>query len=288
MVRERVIRVQLDRSPVRTVGHREIEQRLGDARDRNLRVGKVGSEFQRPPRTRVGERESRLPLGIRSLEAQDVRLAQRRVRLGELRVELDGPLEGHDGRNDPSGVTRRHLPPAELERLPRREATRRPMRNRQLRISGEPRRQGGGHGSDDLVLHLEQALRRQLAIDAPRPQVFLRAGVDELQVHAQAPCLALHAALEQASYAEQTADLAGIAATVAELLDRRAGNHPQRWNLRQPGQQIVMETVGEQAILGPAAEVLKGQDGDRGPSHCPFHVGQRRTTERRRVGVMPG
>jgi hypothetical protein len=86
--------------------------------------------------------------------------------------------------------------------------------------------------------------------------------VDELYVDAYAVAGSLHAAFKNAPHAELLGDLLQTQVTVAETLDGCARNDPESTHLRQLRQDVVVDAVDEEGVIGLAAAVLEGQHGD--------------------------
>ncbi len=112
-----------------------------------------------------------------------------------------------------------------------------------------------------LVLQAEDVV--ELAVVALGPKVAAGGRVDQLRVDAHLLAGLAHAALQHVSDTERLADLADI--DLAPLVAGRRGsrNDRQAGNLGQVGDQVLGHAVREILLLGVAAHVDEGQDGDR-------------------------
>ena len=113
------------------------------------------------------------------------------------------------------------------------------------------------------ILEIEQVF--DLALEAIRPDMRHRRGIDELRGDANARAHPANAAFEHIAHAELAADLLHVdrAALVGE--GRVARDDEQMPVAGQPGDDVLDHPVGEELLLGIRAHVLEGQDRDRGP-----------------------
>src|SRR5437773_11416331 len=86
---------------------------------------------------------------------------------------------------------------------------------------------------------------------------------DQLRGHAHLLAIAAHAAFDNVAHAELAPDLAHIAAFALELEDRGACDDLELRHLGEHVQEFFGHAVREIILVGFAAHVGKGQDGDR-------------------------
>ena len=125
------------------------------------------------------------------------------------------------------------------------------------------RHDGGGDAVGDLVLYVEDVL--QLAVEALGPDVVVGVGVDELRRDPQAVAGLSHAAFQDVAGPQLPGDLADPGVLVFEREAGVAGHHGKRAPVRQSGDDVLGQAVGEVLLLGVAAHVLERQDSDRRP-----------------------
>ena len=119
-----------------------------------------------------------------------------------------------------------------------------------LRSAGVKRRlQRAGDRCGDLALDGEDVGGGELAVVALRPEVGVGARVDELHVDAHAVARSLHAAFEDLRDAELIGDRLHRQLRVAELLDGGARDHPERADLRELGEDVVVDAVDEVGVV---------------------------------------
>ena len=198
---------------------------------------------------------------------------------GEVRIELDRPPEqaqrldvrlalpfvnlGHSAEEVVVGVEARgRLAPGPLDLGP-------------LELRGD----GADHAGGQLVLELEDVLDPPL--EAVRPEMRARGGVDQVRRYPHPVRRLAHAAFQDVAHAELAPDLLHVhgAALVGEA--RVAGDHEQPAHPRQRGDDLLDHPVGEVLVFRVAAEVLKRQRGDRGA----IGKGRRRSIWRLGSGV---
>ena len=122
----------------------------------------------------------------------------------------------------------------------------------------------------DLVLHGEHV--GEVAVVALGPEMAAGGDVVELRGDAHAVAALAHAAFEHVADAELVGDLLHVDGLA--LVDERrvARDHEEPAQLRQRGDDVLADAVGEILLLRFAAHVGEGQHGDGGP------VGQRQAT----------
>jgi hypothetical protein len=99
-------------------------------------------------------------------------------------------------------------------------------------------------------------------IVALRPQVIAGLRLDELRGDPNAVASLAHAAFENVANPQLASDLAyiDVSALVGEA--RVACDHEQPSQPRQAGDDVLGDAIGEVFLLGVAAHVGKGEDGD--------------------------
>ncbi|MNI43108.1 hypothetical protein D3C73_974280 [compost metagenome] len=124
------------------------------------------------------------------------------------------------------------------------------------------RRDGTDDAFGDLVLQLEEVVEQ--AFEALRPDMRPACRVDQLPGNAQPVPVLAHAAFEHIAHAQFLADALCVhdLALVGEA--RIARNDEQPADTRQGGDDVLHDAIGEILLLRIAAQVLEGQDGDRG------------------------
>ena len=101
------------------------------------------------------------------------------------------------------------------------------------------------------------------AVVGVRPQMIVRARVDELSRDPQPVSSSTHAALQDVSHPQLAGDRLHVLGRALERHGRRAGDDAQGAHLRQIGRHFVGETVREVLVLGVRAQVREGQHRDR-------------------------
>ena len=126
---------------------------------------------------------------------------------------------------------------------------------------------GGDDGLGDLVLHGEHV--GEVAVVALGPEMAAGGDVVELRGDAHAVAALADAAFEHVAHAELVGDLLQVNGLA--LVDERgvARDHEEPAQLRQRGDDVLADAVGEILLLRIAAHVGEGQHRDGGP------VGQR-------------
>ena len=112
-----------------------------------------------------------------------------------------------------------------------------------------------------LVLDREDAL--QLPVVALRPEVIAALAVDQLRSNAQGIPFATHAALQDGGDAELLADLPYTEVLALVGKGRRPRDDANAVDVRQRVDQLLGHAVGEVLVVAPAAQVGKGEHGDR-------------------------
>ena len=133
-------------------------------------------------------------------------------------------------------------------------------------------------GLGDLVLHGEHV--GEVAVVAFRPDVAAAGNVDELRGDAHTVAALAHAALDDVADAEFLGDLPHVHGLALVGKGRVARNHEEPAQLRQAGNDVLADSVGEILLLQLAAHIDKGEYGDRGP------VRQLQCRARRPVGCI--
>ena len=144
-----------------------------------------------------------------------------------------------------------------------------------LRIIGWLRRETCLFFRSQFCPKSRRDLRRHLALEADgigeravvtlRPEVAVVACVDQLDVDEHAVALAPHAPFQDILHSQFPGDVAQVTngARAAVLRDRSAANDLQIADLRQTGQNIVLDSIGEKSVLLVRAQVLQGKNSDR-------------------------
>jgi hypothetical protein len=114
----------------------------------------------------------------------------------------------------------------------------------------------------DLVLCGEDVV--QLAVEAVGPQMAAALGVDQLGGDAHAVAGLADRAFQHEAHAELAADLLHLHRPALVGEGGIARDHEQRLDLGEIGDQVLGDAVAEILLLGVAAHVGEGQDGDRG------------------------
>jgi hypothetical protein len=105
---------------------------------------------------------------------------------------------------------------------------------------------------------------RQLAIVTVRPEMCIRACIDELGGHADAVSGALDAAFEDVRHFQRLRDLGEV--TLLDLFvlhHARAADDLEVGHLRQRRQNFVLHAISEERVLLVFAQILERQDGNR-------------------------
>ena len=87
-------------------------------------------------------------------------------------------------------------------------------------------------------------------------------GFDQLHVHPHRVAALLHAAFQDVRHAKLAGDLGQVFRRALVMLGRGARDHLQIGDLRQAGQDFVLDAVGKVGVLLVAAQVLERQDRD--------------------------
>ncbi len=127
-----------------------------------------------------------------------------------------------------------------------------------------------GNGTRDIVLHVEDALSRELAVVGLGPQVLVGLRIDELRVDPDPVARALHAAFQQCVGAEFLTNLPHVALHVLVLHDRGARDDEHRRQLGEFREQIVVHTRGKELGILVRRNGAERQDGQHGPTRGAF------------------
>src|SRR5439155_23566868 len=111
----------------------------------------------------------------------------------------------------------------------------------------------------DLALDCEQVI--QIAVVLFHPDVGIGPRVDQLRVQMKMRAGPADAALQNVRYPQLVTDLAHIP-FAAVIHHTRPADDFEAGNLRQLGQNVVLNTVGKGCVLFLLAQVFKRQDGD--------------------------
>ena len=117
-------------------------------------------------------------------------------------------------------------------------------------------------GPGDLLLRSEDVLGRPLV--ALRPDVSAGGRVDQVGIDPQRAVGPLHGAFEHVAYPEIARDVLHLHRAILVLERRVGGGHKQARELREVGDDVVGDAVGEVGLLRVAGEILERQHGDRG------------------------
>jgi len=126
---------------------------------------------------------------------------------------------------------------------------------------GQRSGQGAHDLADDLVLHGEDI--GKVTVEAFGPDVACGGGVDQLGIYAHPAACPPSAALQHVSDAQLAGDLANISRSALVGEGRVPGDDEEAGNLRQIGDQVVGQAVGEISLLLIGTQVLERQHGDR-------------------------
>ena len=117
-----------------------------------------------------------------------------------------------------------------------------------------------GNGVGYLAFHSKDIV--EFAVVAFRPKMLGRCSANQLDVHVHSVSDFLHTAFEKIRHAQLLADLTQVLGRALVFLSRSARDDLERGNLREPGQDFVLDTVGKVSIRSIVAEILERQDGD--------------------------
>ena len=123
------------------------------------------------------------------------------------------------------------------------------------------RRDGAHDGPCYLLLHLEDVFKH--AVVAFRPDVIAGQCVDQLAAHANPVRRFADAAFQHVADAQFPADLPGIGRFALVGERRVSGDHEQRVEPRQFGDDVFGNTVGEKLLFRIAAHIQERQHRDR-------------------------
>src|SRR5206468_7736306 len=124
-----------------------------------------------------------------------------------------------------------------------------------------PTADGGRNGLRDFVLHGEDTA--QITIVALRPKVIAGATVDELGGNPQPFAGSTDTAFHDIGNTELARYFLYLDRLVLECEGRVAGNHEERAEARQLGNDVLGDPVAEILLFGVATYVREGQHGDR-------------------------
>src|SRR5262249_46486687 len=130
-----------------------------------------------------------------------------------------------------------------------------------LNLGGEHARLDcADHACGDLVLKIEDIV--ELSVVAISPEVAAAGGIDELASDANAVTALAHASFKDVAHAKPTRDVPDIEGLPTELEGGCARRDIEPTQARQPGDNLLDDTIGEVVLLWIAAHVLKRQDRD--------------------------
>jgi hypothetical protein len=256
MMCPRVLAVGANRRPRRALGDRH--------GGRHVLPTHVGGEG-------MAGRQHAQRLAVVGIDAD--RLLEQRLR-HDIVLPRDAPVVGQSPHDEVPGI----------EAVGRATPGVRAFRGVELRLDG------GHDGLRDLVLDGEDIGQR--AIVALRPD--MAAGGDRIELGGDSHAIArlADAALHDIAHAEFAADLGEMDGAV--LVDERgvAGDHVDPAQPRQRRDDVLADAVGKVFLLGLAAHVDEGQDGDaqaverRRMAGCRARCGGRRGWRGRRPGIL--
>ncbi len=118
---------------------------------------------------------------------------------------------------------------------------------------------------DDLARHvvLDREDVGELPVEAFGPEMSAGRRIDQLRGDPHPVARFAHAPLEDVAHAEAFADLGNVDVLALEGERRIAGDHEELRELRQRGDDVFRDAVGEILLLGVAAHVGERQNGDR-------------------------
>ncbi len=102
--------------------------------------------------------------------------------------------------------------------------------------------------------------------------------VDQLDIDADAFAGPLHCAFEDHRDAELFGDFGNLLCRAGVAEHGRSRDDPERGNLRELRQEIVMHTLGEKRVFFARAPVVERQHGDRGAARGARGFDRRRFT----------
>ena len=116
------------------------------------------------------------------------------------------------------------------------------------------------NGAGNFSFHSEDVV--EFPIITFRPEMFVVRSANQLHIHVHGVGDFLYAALQQIRHAQLPADVAQIVRRAFVFLGRSPRDDLERCDLRQTGQDFVLDAVGKIGVIGIAAEVLKRQNSD--------------------------
>ncbi len=115
-----------------------------------------------------------------------------------------------------------------------------------------------GNGAGHLTFNSKDIV--EFAIVAFRPKMLGRCGANQLDVHVHSISDFLHTAFEKMRHAQLLADLTQVLGRALVFLGGGARYDLKLGNLRKPGKDFVLDTIGKVSIRFIVAEVLERQD----------------------------
>src|SRR6267143_5157744 len=133
--------------------------------------------------------------------------------------------------------------------------------------------------ASEIVFQLQNVL--DSAVVAFRPNVLVRGGANQLNANAHAVVDALNGAFNNAIYMKFVCNFRRLLDGALIADDRRAGDHLERADFGELGDQLVGETVGKILLRGIGRKIDQGQNGDGMDGVC-------RRSGREPLGAKPG
>src|SRR6266571_5375628 len=88
-------------------------------------------------------------------------------------------------------------------------------------------------------------------------------GIDQLHIHPDGVTRLLYAPFENVCHTELLCDVADISRFVSKLLCRSTRDHFEVTDLRQPGEDLILDAFAKISVIRIVTQVLEGQNGDR-------------------------
>jgi hypothetical protein len=119
-----------------------------------------------------------------------------------------------------------------------------------------------------LALDREQVFRGQFAVVNLGPQMLVGGRFDQLHVDSNLVAGALNSALHHIRDTQFLRDLGNLLGGVPVFHNGGSGDDFDRANLRERGQEVVVDAVGEELVFLAVAAIGEGQDGNGYPGRC--------------------
>ena len=131
------------------------------------------------------------------------------------------------------------------------------LRGRRPLCAGQLDRKSRNDVADHPILKRKDASER--AVVAVGPKVLTGSRIDQLRVNPHPIALALHAALKHVTHAEVLGDLPNVGRAVLVGQDRVPRDDKDTGNLREVGDQVFGDAIGEILLRRIGAEIVEGQ-----------------------------